>query len=70
MFKNKYEADNSRFGEVLTQVLAAKNIILKCVADFGQKEYYSKNAFFLGLFSDIFNIRGLIAYLLYLCKKI
>ena len=23
MFKNKYEADNSRFGEVLTQVLSA-----------------------------------------------
>ena len=56
MFKNKYEADNSRFGEVLAQVLPPK-------------EYYSKNAFFLGLFSDISNILGLIAYFLYLCKK-
>ena len=26
MFKNKYEADNSRFGEVLTQVLSAHGI--------------------------------------------
>ena len=26
MFKNKYEADNSRFGEVLTQVLLAHSI--------------------------------------------
>ena len=26
MFKNKYEADNSRFGEVLTQVLSAHSI--------------------------------------------
>ena len=26
MFKNKYEADNSRFGEVLTQMLSAHGI--------------------------------------------
>ena len=26
MFKNKYEADNSRFGEVLTQVMSAHGI--------------------------------------------
>ena len=26
MLKNKYEADNSRFGEVLTQVLSAHGI--------------------------------------------
>ena len=32
MFKNKYEADNSRFGEVLTQVLSAHGIGVRIVS--------------------------------------
>ena len=44
MFKNKYEADNSRFGEVLTQVLSAHGIgVRKFLAEakVGKTRFYA-----------------------------
>ena len=43
MFKNKYEADNSRFGEVLTQVLSAHGIGVRqflAEAKVGKSRFY------------------------------
>ena len=44
MFKNKYEADNSRFGEVLTQVLSAQGIGVRqflAEAKVGKTRFYA-----------------------------
>ena len=44
MFKNKYEADNSRFGEVLTQVLSAHGIGVRqflAEAKVGKTRFYA-----------------------------
>ena len=44
MFKNKYEADNSRFGEVLTQVLSAHGISVRqflAEAKVGKTRFYA-----------------------------
>ena len=44
MFKNKYEADNSRFGEVLTQVLSAHGIGVRqflAEAKIGKTRFYA-----------------------------
>ena len=44
MFKNKYEADNSRFGEVLTQVLSAHGIGVRhflAEAKVGKSRFYA-----------------------------
>ena len=44
MFKNKYEADNSRFGEVLPQVLSAHGIgVRKFLAEakVGKTRFYA-----------------------------
>ena len=47
MFKNKYEADNSRFGEVLTQVLSAHGIGVRqflAEAKVGKTRFYARQA--------------------------
>ena len=44
MFKNKYEVDNSRFGEVLTQVLSAHGIGVRqflAEAKVGKTRFYA-----------------------------
>ena len=44
MFKNKYEADNSRFGEVLTQALSAHGIGVRqflAEAKVGKTRFYA-----------------------------
>ena len=44
MFKNKYKADNSRFGEVLTQVLSAHGIGVRqflAEAKVGKTRFYA-----------------------------